>query len=411
MVLGRVKVAPAPAGSESKRPRVTESSPNIEAAELTYSWTEAGAEEKTPSSLEAALIREVSDRTPVPGSVATNAGGASIVDTSELKARIPGTPLLRGATPEPIPSLPPDAVVPGSTSDEKIKTLELAATAVAFTGTSSDQRIEAAVVPGNSSDRLVAAPGVTTSDARIPTVEPRIQTSSLAKTVEGAAARNAPRVEWPTHETPREGPAPAAPKSDPAPRPSQSRAFLIALVIALAMFGALMFLLQSEGDKPGDSRSGAVRASTAQAAPAPSELRAPAAAVAEPPIASAETTSPSPSDNGAAATAEKAAATTDNVATAPSASSGLTQTSGEDLPLPAGAVITPGQGLLDIETGAREAIFVDGVELGRGPFLRLTLTPGVHEVRLRAHGEERIRFVLIRSTRRTRLPLSSAWAH
>jgi hypothetical protein len=66
--------------------------------------------------------------------------------------------------------------------------------------------------------------------------------------------------------------------------------------------------------------------------------------------------------------------------------------------------------LLDIETGAREAIFVDGVELGRGPFLRLTLTPGVHEVRLRAHGEERIRFVLIRSARRTRLPLSSAWA-
>jgi hypothetical protein len=82
---------------------------------------------------------------------------------------------------------------------------------------------------------------------------------------------------------------------------------------------------------------------------------------------------------------------------------------GEDLPLPTGAVVTPGQGLLDIETAAREAIFVDGVELGRGPFLRLTLTPGVHEVRLRAHGEERIRFVLIRATRRTRLPLASAW--
>src|SRR5262249_7163326 len=94
----------------------------------------------------------------------------------------------------------------------------------------------------------------------------------------------------------------------------------------------------------------------------------------------------------------------------PSASASAEPTSGEELPLPVGAVVTPGQGLLDIETGAREAIFVDGVEVGRGPFLRLTLTPGVHEVRLRAHGEERIRFVLIRPARRTRLPLSSAWA-
>jgi hypothetical protein len=111
------------------------------------------------------------------------------------------------------------------------------------------------------------------------------------------------------------------------------------------------------------------------------------------------------------ASAPDNAAEADKGAPAASSSNGLTQTSGEDLPLPAGAVVTPGQGLLDIETGAREAIFVDGVELGRGPFLRLTLAPGVHEVRLRAHGEERIRFVLIRSTRRTRLPLSSAWAH
>jgi hypothetical protein len=107
---------------------------------------------------------------------------------------------------------------------------------------------------------------------------------------------------------------------------------------------------------------------------------------------------------------EQAPAPTDRALGAPSTSASATPMSGDDLPLPTGAVVAPGQGLLDIETGARESIFVDGVELGRGPFLRLTLTPGVHEVRLRAHGEERIRFVLIRSARRTRLPLSSAWA-
>ena len=84
-----------------------------------------------------------------------------------------------------------------------------------------------------------------------------------------------------------------------------------------------------------------------------------------------------------------------------------TPTSGEDLPLPIGAVITPGQGLLDIETGGREAIFVDNVELGRGPFLRLTIAPGVHDVRLRAHGEQTIRFAIVRAGRRTRLPFPS----
>ena len=87
--------------------------------------------------------------------------------------------------------------------------------------------------------------------------------------------------------------------------------------------------------------------------------------------------------------------------------SGAAPNSGEDLPLPTGAVITPGQGLLDIETGGREAIFVDGVELGRGPFLRLTIAPGVHDVRRRAHGEQTIRFAAVRAGRRTRLPFPS----
>ncbi|MET0594638.1 MAG: hypothetical protein ABW133_18200, partial [Polyangiaceae bacterium] len=84
-----------------------------------------------------------------------------------------------------------------------------------------------------------------------------------------------------------------------------------------------------------------------------------------------------------------------------------TPTAGEDLPLPPGVVVTANQGLLDVEIAGKEAIFVDGVELGKGPSLRLVLAPGVHEVRQRVRGEWRIRFVLIRPARRTRLPLSS----
>src|SRR5262249_6555999 len=55
----------------------------------------------------------------------------------------------------------------------------------------------------------------------------------------------------------------------------------------------------------------------------------------------------------------------------------------EDEPIPQGVAVGFGQGLLDIETGDKASIFVDGVEQGRGPFLRIALAPGTHDVRLR----------------------------
>jgi hypothetical protein len=336
-----------------------ESTPHIEAGEVSYAWPEAGdGEERTPNSLEAALIRQISERTPAPGLVAAAPGAASIVDTSELKARVPGTPP-RGESTERIPSLPPDAVVPGSTSDEKIK-LELASTA--------------AVVPANISDN-------------------QIQTSKLASTVEAPAPlRSAPKIEAarePQGEVPFT-PRPRSPADARAARQPRRGGFFVALVLAFAMIAALLYFLQSQEGRPAESNALPAEPTSVLSPPAPS--------------------TPPASPVMAASSAVEGAELVEKAAATPSASASAEPTAGEDLPLPVGAVVTPGQGLLDIETGAREAIFVDSVELGRGPFLRLTLTPGVHEVRLRAHGEERIRFVLIRPARRTRLPLSSAWA-
>jgi len=82
----------------------------------------------------------------------------------------------------------------------------------------------------------------------------------------------------------------------------------------------------------------------------------------------------------------------------------------EDLPLPPGALLAASQGLLEIETQGRDAIFIDGAELGRGPVLRVALSPGVHEVRLRIRGEDRVRFVLIRTGRRARLAVTAPWS-
>ena len=72
-----------------------------------------------PSSLEAAVIRQLSERTPVPTAV-TSGLGPSIVDMSALKARSLASPL-RASEPASDPhlvplSLPPDAVVPDTPS-------------------------------------------------------------------------------------------------------------------------------------------------------------------------------------------------------------------------------------------------------------------------------------------------------
>ena len=207
--------------------------------------------------------------------------------------------------------------------------------------------------------------------------------------------------------TARRDPAPAPPSDAPrreplAPEPPPRRSsFPVALLGALVAIGALVVVWQIDSFRGvGESPRTAPAASATPAEPLPSTSAAP-----DPgsilPVATVAPVASSP--------AEIVMASADGATPVPGASASAAPTAGEDLPLPAGAVIAPGQGLLDIETGAREAIFVDNVELGRGPFLRLTLTPGIHEVRLRAHGEERIRFVLIRSARRTRLPLSSVW--
>jgi hypothetical protein len=336
-----------------------------------------GDGDRAPSSLEAALIRQVSDRTPPPPPVEPAGAAASIVDTSELKARVPGTPLLRTESPGPIPSLPPDAIVPASASDEKIKTPELSSTA--------------AVVPSGSDDRIQASIPPITGEA-IASLRPKDLASPQASERGFPPPPREPRLKPPL-------PVPARERAAEAPARQPSRgAFPIALVVALGLLGAGLFFLESQSGRSSDS-SPVSPSSSAMSTNTPARAVAPEIA----PVVSA------PSPSVPSAFAERVSDRTDPTSTTPSSSASATQPAGEDLPLPAGAVLTPGQGLLDIETGAREAIFVDGVELGRGPFLRLTLTPGVHEVRLRAHGEERIRFVLIRAARRTRLPLSSAW--
>jgi len=59
----------------------------------------------------------------------------------------------------------------------------------------------------------------------------------------------------------------------------------------------------------------------------------------------------------------------------------------EAIPMPDG-LHYPGKGVIEVVTGERELIYVDGVFAGRGPLRRIPVVPGPHEVAVRSGGSE-----------------------
>jgi hypothetical protein len=60
----------------------------------------------------------------------------------------------------------------------------------------------------------------------------------------------------------------------------------------------------------------------------------------------------------------------------------------EQLSMPEG-LSWPKKGLIEVVTGGRELVYVDGVFTGRGPLRRIPISPGSHEVVVRTEGKER----------------------
>ncbi|MBX3129724.1 MAG: response regulator [Polyangiaceae bacterium] len=78
----------------------------------------------------------------------------------------------------------------------------------------------------------------------------------------------------------------------------------------------------------------------------------------------------------------------------------------ETLPLPPGTDVSDGKGLLEVDIAGKDAIYVGGTFVGRGPMRRIQLDPGTHEVKLRTPGEESTHAVEISGGVRTRLSLT-----
>ena len=74
--------------------------------------------------------------------------------------------------------------------------------------------------------------------------------------------------------------------------------------------------------------------------------------------------------------------------------------------------VPPGQGMLEITAGTSDTIFIDGQQVGNGPLIKRALAPRKepYEIRVKLRGEERVRFVLIKEARLSRVRISPPWS-
>ena len=81
-------------------------------------------------------------------------------------------------------------------------------------------------------------------------------------------------------------------------------------------------------------------------------------------------------------------------------------------PLRADDQVPPGQGMLEVVAGTSDTIFIDGTQVGNGPIVKRALAPRKepYEMRVKLRGEERVRFVLVRENRLTRLRIAPPWS-
>ena len=74
--------------------------------------------------------------------------------------------------------------------------------------------------------------------------------------------------------------------------------------------------------------------------------------------------------------------------------------------------VPPGQGMLEVVAGTSDTIFIDNQLVGNGPIIKRALAPKKepYEIRVKLRGEERVRFVLIKDARLTKVRISPPWS-
>ncbi|MBI5537101.1 MAG: response regulator [Deltaproteobacteria bacterium] len=366
-----------------------------------------------PSSLTEAVIREVLD--PEGRSLPSPRPPPPMLDARELKPR-------SVRTSPAIPSLPPDAIVPGPETPSLPAPNPEPSVPEGATGTSPELvrgplKNLAALQPQPVPEiRDYAAPE---DDSRERVTEPAVRNrppSTPAAPKSDRPARDESKSDRPAREESKsDRPARVEPKSDRPAREepkarrdekpkdrkpaevvlSDSSASLkvptrsllgpivvIVLIVVALVAGGVWLKAAPEAAAPAPS------------APLPSATQPAVSAPAPKVEASSTPSAAAPEESAPAASASAAAPPADHEAAE------------EDLPLPVGSRLPKGTSLLEVRTQQPDAVvFVEGRQKGTGPVVAVVVKPGPHTVLVRWRGKEISREVNVRSDRRTRFSL------
>jgi DNA-binding response OmpR family regulator len=361
-----------------------------------------------PSSLEDAVMREISDRSPEPGAVLGGMDLPPIVEPSELRPRSSNPPANREEPTEPadelpLPSIPPDAIVPGASSNEEM--IVAAPVPGTFGEVSATEPAEPKPPRVASERRLVArepAPGLLLVLEPAPVVEPN----------EPPPEPNEPPPATPAiaslppedlHEVVESDAPSAAPASIGEPAgaaKSRPWAFFLAFALLAGAVVAVLRMASGEAEAPKSGGGGAITV-------APIPTQGGAATAASGPTANG------PAANGATANAPSAntpmaiapSATGPGSAGAASAAPSSPAAASDDLP--PGAVVPPGYGMLEIAAAPNARVRVDGNDAGKGPLSSSVLRAGYHQVRVDLDGHDSQYVIEVRAGKTTRVKSST----
>lgn len=314
-----------------------------------------------PSSLEDAVMREISDRSPHPGAIHASSTLRSIVEPSELRPRSSNPPEDLGDEVRPLPSIPPDAVVPGapgselgaapggavSESDGALAARRtIADSASVDTSTSSAGR-EEREEPGGADGPYSAPFEISPVDVQSPLL--------AASPLDARAA--SPDAAGGSSRTVR----PEGRRTGPLSRMRTAGTWALTLVVLGCAVAAGLYLGRDASDTP--------------------------------------STTPVSPTNGAAPSEP----TRSSAPIAPTANSAI-----DTDELPAGAEVPAGYGFLEVRAPPEARVRIDGLVVGSGPVAGSALSPGYHEVIVEQRGRATSRQVAeVRAAKTTRVRVVS----
>jgi len=309
-----------------------------------------------PSSLEDAVMREISDRSPAPGtSRSTTSDPPPIIEPSELKRRSSNPPGDDDSDESVLPSIPPDAIVPGAVSSDEMPAVPAVSDALVPTAPVAMPAVMP-VAPAQDDPEAEIQTG------EIETAEIRYESPFATKVVEGQEA-SAP-AEAVAHKPEVAAPA----KPEPDVRKRSSWGYLVGFaVLAMLVVAALKVSGGSEGEY------------TSPPTPTPTATPTATATATATPTATA-TATPTPTATATATPTPTASAAADDV--------------------PPGAEVPAGYGLITIDAPAGARVRVDGATVGLGPTSSVA-APGYHEVRVEQGGRDVKSVVEVRAGKTT----------